>query len=305
MVVSEQVPLPSDVGADLAAQLHRWAASSAMRDLVAAFGGSLPEAGTAGLLAWLDEFSARHWDFRTARRVERHQVEEPELSPALREAAVRTATALGFVASEPPPLRDYDHLLVLGGMAGTCLRRSRYAALLLGNGVRAGQVTALGSFRPLGPDEASVLPEPAGFEVDALQVGLGAAFGVREVARERGSAGEVTHESWAVRSLNERLHVLAAPSSEPAGRRANTADTYRFWAGEAGLGAGDRVLIVTSPIYVPFQHCDALRMLTLPYGCLVHTVGLPAGAGRADRYLQELRSAVRSMRRLLAVCARG
>ncbi len=92
---------------------------------------------------------------------------------------------------------------------------------------------------------------------------------------------------------------MAAPSAEPSVRRADTSDTYRFWAGEHHPGPGDAVLIVTSPIYVPFQHADALRLLTLPYGCAVDTVGFDAAQRSGpERYLQEIRSAVRSMRKL-------
>ena len=33
------------------------------------------------------------------------------------------------------------------------------------------------------------------------------------------------------------------------------------------------MLLVTSTIYVPAQHCDAVRVLALPRGCTVETVG--------------------------------
>ncbi|MCI4061548.1 hypothetical protein MRQ36_02750 [Micromonospora sp. R77] len=65
---------------------------------------------------------------------------------------------------------------------------------------------------------------------------------------------------------------------------------------------------MTAPIYVPFQHCDALRTLAVPYGCGIDTVGVdPASAAPAGipeptltpgRYLQEIRSAIRAMRAL-------
>ncbi|MDP9795163.1 hypothetical protein J2S43_003675 [Catenuloplanes nepalensis] len=105
------------------------------------------------------------------------------------------------------------------------------------------------------------------------------------------------------------VHVLAAPSSEPEKRRARTPDTYEFWARRFGARPGDRILVVTSPIYVPFQHCDAIRMLGLPHGCAIDTVGFdpahavppqPETATAPDRYLQETRSAILSMQRLFA-----
>jgi hypothetical protein len=66
--------------------------------------------------------------------------------------------------------------------------------------------------------------------------------------------------------------------------------------------------MVTAPIYVPFQHCDALRTLALPYGCGIDTVGVdptapwlrafPEPAPTPGRHLQEIRSAIRSLRAL-------
>jgi hypothetical protein len=306
-----RVPLPSsEPGADLSRQLHRWASSVPLGDLVAAFGGTRPELPVGELLAWLDDFSAGRWDFRSARQVERDHVAPPSFPPGVAGLVAEVAAALGLVKPAPPRRPVYDHLLVLGGLARACLQRSEHAARLLRSGrVGADQVTALGSFRPLDDAEAGLLP--ARYEVDAFEAAIRIAFGVTGAADVVRSPGEITPASWTVRVLKtedgQALQVLAAPSSEPSRRRANTPDTYRFWAREAGLEPGGRVLVVTSPIYVPFQHCDAIRMLALPYGCAVDTVGFdparatvrqPPGADGTDRYLQEIRSAVRSMRRL-------
>jgi len=100
--------------------------------------------------------------------------------------------------------------------------------------------------------------------------------------------------------------VLAAPSSRPAQRRANTADTLHFWAQSAGVRPGQRVLVVTSALHATFQHCDAVRVL-LPYGCVVETAGLDSEAVTDPRLrstvetgtlLQEIRSAIRSLHHL-------
>ena len=75
------------------------------------------------------------------------------------------------------------------------------------------------------------------------------------------------------------------------------------------MHSGQRILLVTSAIYVPFQHADAIRMLGLPYRASVDTVGVDASLGRepvleqtftASNYLQEVRSAIRSIRMLVA-----
>jgi hypothetical protein len=299
----------------VAGGLHDWAASEPMRALVAAFGGALPELTTGPLLAWLAGFSGEHWDFRRPGGVERDQVRAPVFTPETRELIFAAAAALRLTEAAGPPRSSYDQVLVPGGLGRSCLQRTGYAAELLRSGaVTAPELTALSSFRPLTAAERE-LPQLAGLrhEVDAMDAGVRSGFGLTGTPGRTGSTGAVSHRSWEVRTYGPRgparVHVLAAPSSEPGVRRANTPDTYEFWAGRVRLRATDRILVVTSPIYVPFQHCDAIRMLALRHGCGVDTVGCdparssvpPApGASDPDRYLQEIRSGILSMQRLHA-----
>ena len=289
-------------------QIRGWIASAPMRALVTAYGERLPDAGVGDLLAWLDAFSGVHWDFRRHGRVERDQVRAPAFDAGRSELIIAAATALRLVEAVRPPSAGYDHALVLGGLGWSCLQRAQYAAeLVLSGAVRVPELTALGSFREL-TDAERRLPglRGAAFEVDAMDAGLRAGFGLTRPVRREGVEGE-----WDVRTYRRpglpEIHVLAAPSSEPGVRRANTPDTYEFWAERVRLRATDRILVVTSPIYVPFQHCDAIRILGLRHGCGIDTVGLdPAGATvplapgatGPDRYLQEIRSGILSMRRL-------
>ncbi|GAA3735874.1 hypothetical protein GCM10022225_18180 [Plantactinospora mayteni] len=331
----QPVRLPTGAGAtsrdDLVAGVTGWARSRPLRDLVAAFGDELPDRlAPAELLGWLDDFSARHWDFRSRHgAVERDEMAETLLDPAVADLVRSAAEALGLAGPHPVPGRRYDHLLVLGGLARSCLQRTAYAARLVETGtVEAGEIAALGSFRPLRPIELDRLHISAdqhsarldggcldgGYEVDAMELGIRAAFGCPTAVEQRRSAGGVDHHSWSVAvyrpAARPVVRVLAAPSTEPATRRAHTSDTYHFWAAELGPASGDRVLVLTSQIYVPFQHCDAIRTLSLGYGCQVDTVGLapdvlpeygPSEPLGADRYLQEIRSTIRSIRNLLGV----
>ncbi|MEV4350153.1 hypothetical protein AB0J83_37325 [Actinoplanes sp. NPDC049596] len=278
--------------------------SAPLRELIEVFGGRLPDAATGDLLAWLDDFSGEHWDFRRG-RVERHLMGPADLGAIPPAVISRAATALGLTGTRAPARADYSHLLILGGLGATCLQRAEHAAGLWRSGrVGSPRVTGLGSFRPLHEAELTV-PALTGcrYEVDAMRVGVRDSFGLADPVEHRGPTGPVTHQSWSITTFEPpSVQVMAAPSAEPATRRADTSDTYRFWARHNSPGPDDTILIVTSPIYVPFQHADALRLLTLPYGCTVDTVGLDTGQAIApERYLQEIRSTVRSLRRLHAV----
>ncbi|WP_406043075.1 hypothetical protein OG799_03655 [Micromonospora sp. NBC_00898] len=318
-----EVTLPAGTtNAELAAGVRAWVESPPLRGLVGHFGGDWPAGDLTAVLAGLDDFSARHWDFREGR--ERPDAREPAFGLGTVVLILDSAAALGLVRALPPPRPRYAHLVVLGGLAHACLRRVAYAAHLLRTGPAVtGEVAVLGSFRPLTGPERQVLAG-AGVtgcdtEVDALDAGVRAAFGLAAPAEEDGHDGGHPHHSWSSRTYRPAglppVRVLAAPSSEPQRRRAHTADTQRFWAEHVRLRSGDPVLMVTAPIYVPFQHCDALRTLTVPYGCRIDTVGVdPALTGLArvpeptltpGRYLQEIRSAIRSLRALHAALPAG
>ncbi|MGB2566871.1 hypothetical protein ACPFP2_00230 [Micromonospora citrea] len=304
-------------GDEIAIGVRAWVDSPPLRALVDRFGGDRPAGDLAAVLAALDDFSARHWDFRGGR--ERPEAREPFLDPTTAALVMAAADALGLVRPAPPAAPRYAHLVVLGGLAHACLRRVRYAAHLLRHGPTVtGEVAVLGSFRPLSEVERGVLAAAGltgGTEVDVLDAAVRRAFGVAVPVEEDGHDGGHPHHWWSSRTYRPPglppVRVLAAPSSEPALRRAHTADTQRFWAGHVVLRPGDPVLMVTAPIYVPFQHCDALRTLAVPYGCGIDTVGvdpalpdlaaLPEPTLTPGRYLQEIRSAIRSMRALHAV----
>ncbi|MET8234134.1 hypothetical protein ABZS77_26015 [Micromonospora sp. NPDC005298] len=316
------VPLPVGAPGEPAAGIAGWVCADPVRRLVAGFGGTWPDGDLTEVLRFLDEFSARHWDFRGGR--ERPDAREPDLDPATAALVLDAAAALGLIRPVPPTRGAYAHLVVLGGLAHACVRRVAHAAYLLRAGLTvSGEVAVLGSFRPLSGWERATLAD-AGLpaddtEVDVLDTAVRRVFGVAAPAERDGVDAGHPHHSWSSRTYRPAglppVRVLAAPSSEPDRRRAHTADTQRFWAGHAQLAPGDEVLMVTAPIYVPFQHCDALRTLAIPYGCHIDTVGvdpalsdpavLPEQTLTPGRYLQEIRSAIRSMRALHAAPTAG
>lgn len=319
----ERVPAPGSGGSDtresILDEVERWVSGAPIAALLAAFGAEPPVGPTRDRLDWLEQFSAENWDFRAGK--ERNLAAAQTFAEPVQATIFSVATALGMVSTQPPRAARYDHVLILGGLVRACLLRPRYAADLLRQGVRASAVAALTAFRPLGGDEpalvraAGITGEPAN-EMEAMQEGLMRAFGLdpaaaHDVGSGEGFATELVR-SW--RQDDTTVELVVAPSPEPETRRANSADTYAYWADRhAHLQPGAQILLITSAIYVPFQGCDAVRVLALPRGCSVETVGVDVtstdlGALQQQftpaNYLQEIRSAVRSVRSLHEAASR-
>ena len=274
-----------------------------------AFPGSAPGAALRARLAALDRFTER-WDTRQGR--ERNLAAELELSPDRQDLVVDAANALGL-RGDPPRHRHYDHMLMLGGLVRACVARPSYAAQLIRAGeITADEVTTLGGHRPFTGDEFEQADQ-LGWgalteEYEALDAGTRRAFDLGAPERVEGERFGDVGGTWGVRHYRTGdglpVRVVAAPSSEPSVRRANTADSYTFFAEHvAKLAPGARLLLISTAIYVLPQHVAALRVLALPYGVEVDTVGgkptnrpvLPLSHYSATKYLLEVRSTVRAL----------
>lgn len=300
---------PSDRRAALKRQIDDWIRSPELHRLAQSFGSLPPNCGTAELLDWLDAFSGREWDFRGGR--ERNLAERPSIDDDQSEAAVKAADALGLLSSPGPSLKNYDYCLILGGLVRACVTRPRYAAELVQSGTCFGQLVALGGFRFLGGNEmelATRIGITADNEFGAMDAGVRIAFDMKEVADVKMGDGSCANHDWRINEYSDRkCQVIAAPSSEPATRRANSADTFVWWANRTEGLSGAHVLLITNPIYVPYQGAAATQILGLRYDVDVETVGITPAATdlggdtqvfEPSNYLQEIRSGIRGMRSL-------
>lgn len=308
----------------LRSQLSAWVDSEALAALVAGFGGALPEGSPAERLAWLDSFSLV-WDYRGRNSVngeiaERNQAAAAELTVEESELAMAAATALGLVVPNFPRHTEYDHVLVNGALVRYSIWRTAYAGLLLRGPITTRTVASLTAFRPLKrtPEKLDVdeptlireygLSEDITDEASMMEFLLRREFGLGPL--------EVVHEvddPALPRSRVSRIDkdgvsyaVVVAPGLSRQ-QRAKTDATMQFWALSVGnVSPGDRVLSISSAIYGPYQHADALRTLALPYGVEVDTVAIDFPAITAldhvpaDRpfepaqHLQEIRSTIRA-----------
>jgi hypothetical protein len=316
----------------LRAEITAWVRSEPLRSLVTHFGGSLAAGSLAAgsleaQLGYLDEFTAAAWNYR--RRVsdgpkERNQVDADAVSGADEDLVMAAADALGLVRPRAPRYRDYDHVIMLGGLVRANLWRTAYAAHLLNHGVSAGNIVAISAYRDLARNDADPsadeykLLESFGlpqrdYEWQVMEDGLRRAFDLPEFAVERESdpsaEGSQRFRVASAAARGQRVSLIVAPALDP-GRRANTADGYRYWADQVQhVKPGERVLAVTTCIYVPYQHAIALQHLALPFGCSVDTVGIDFSAigddpnpqrFRGAHYLLEIRSALLAYRNLVA-----
>jgi hypothetical protein len=296
--------------------IRKWIDCDLLTSLLVSFGGPVPNGRDLTQdLRQLEEFS-NNWDFRGG--VERNLARSAKLTMDQQEIVSAAAHALGLRGAFQRPQGDhYAHCLILGGMVRACMVRPLWAAELMKSGITFGEITALAAFRNLGGDEPDLASlaglSAANDEMGAMDAGVRRAFSLNhEPIIETDSVHDHSNGNWMIRRYFVEkgipVSVIAAPSSEPSARRANTADTYEWWAKRvANLKTTDRVLLITSPIYVPFQHADAIRMLGLKYSCGIDTVGVPMDISAGlppqpfthQHYLQELRSTIRSFRLLM------
>jgi hypothetical protein len=317
--VKEPVAVPQPValppcapgGPDPAAitdAIGAWLAAPELNELVGRFGGELPAGPTGTVLDWLAGFSSV-WDFRGGVR-ERFDPTHVDYGDAEDRLRVLIGS-LGLGGRDRPGGDRYDHVLVLGGGIRVTLGRADYTARLLADGVRTDTVCGLGSLRRRHDREhreavrLGLEPDEMQTEAGMMLVGLRRYLGLTGTPTTRGG-DDWWQRTWvAPRPDVEAVHVLAAASTRPPAR-ANTADTLIGWATQVHAPtATERVLLVTNYPYVHHQHCDAIRLLGLRYGCGIETVGFDEVAMRewgrpfgTSELLQEVRSSVLSMRTL-------
>jgi hypothetical protein len=302
---------------DLRASITLWLSSQALSELVNLFGGPSERLrGDREVTGWLDRLDSfsNIWDYRLGQ--ERDVAGATELSPIVEAAVIDAVDRLGFCESVRPSRTSFDHVVVLGGLIRSCILRTRFAAHLFNKGmIESPELTILGGHRPLSADELVVaatggLGENVEDEFFALDAATRLSFELSDPILVHGRRSELVGGTWSVNTYRnatgQRIRVAAAPSSEPATRRATTSDTCNWFAENlVTLQPKQTVLIVTTPIYVPWQHTAALRILHVPYDVQVETVGFDRETASdlqqtftASHYLQEVRSMIHELKAL-------
>jgi hypothetical protein len=300
----DPIPAFTTDGYGLHAAIDGWVRSPPIAALVSEFGGVLPQSvSLIELLTALDDFSSQ-WDNRQG--AERIFAKSVALGRAREELVLEAALALGLGCTTLPRHVHFDHIVILGGLAPACFARCEGAAdFIRRNETRPQTITALGAMRPLGDAEktsvSGLLEMGSADEFAALDAGLRLAFDL-DLASDEAWLGGRTRSYLDSRGVPTR--AIAAPTERAGARRANTADTMDWFAKRvAQLRGGERILIVTTSLYVPYQHAEALRVLGLPYQAKIEMYGVhPNDIDRRfapdiqpHHYLQEIRSTIRAL----------
>lgn len=206
-------------------------------------------------------------------------------------------------------------MIALGGARMSCLYRPRYIRDLISiKNFCPKEVIMLSGMRPVSDTEREATDTYAPIadtEYDLINNGAERAFGLSGEYKEERYHDLNPNSSWAIRTYKNTDHSylirsVSGPSSEPDKRRANSADTFRFYCEKYKIKKGSKVLLVTSQIYVPYQQMEAIRTWAIPNDIYVETVGFPTewnisqhGMMTTVNYLQEIRSMIQAINRYL------
>lgn len=303
-------------------RIQAWLYSDELQNIVHTFGGRYPDTKSIDFLAkWLLAFSEK-WDYRNQQKQTRDnktgehtrwQIRSDTITSEQKTAVEKGIAALGLTGIQTPVERKFDYIIALGGARFSCLYRPQYMyELLTRHGISAKTAILLSGMRPISESERPATDKYAPLaqtEYNLINTGAEQAFKIAPNYIEERYYNENPNSSWAFRTYDTLdnqipLFSIAGPSSEPDKRRANSADTYQFFFKKFKITAGQKLLLVTSQIYVPYQQLEALRTLALPYELYIETVGFPTDKanklqGMMDpaNYLQEIRSTIQAINR--------
>ena len=306
-------------------EIERWITSIELQKIVKAFHGQIPKEDNIKKLAyWLLKFSD-NWDYRRKQReakdsktgeTARWMLNNNTISNEQEDIVFSNIERLGLKGISEPRMDQYDYIIALGGARMSCMLRPRFSWELLQKKLRAPKaVVMLSGMRRVADSEriaTDTYAPNAETEYDLINAGVEAVFNLeKEYVEERYHSLNPNRE-WAIRryettQYNYEILSISGPSLQPEMRRANSADTFRFFAEKQKIGQESKVLLVTSQIYVPYQQMEAIRTWALPNNVYVESVGFPLewndinqqGMMTATNYLQEIRSTIQAINRYL------
>lgn len=283
--------------------------SKAFINLVELFDGKINGNSLADKLKSLSEFVSV-WDYRKKLASnnqinERWNIADDEFVKKNAMVIIECSRALCLVNGSLPTERP-NYILPLGGARCSNLDRPLYAKKIIDQfGYSGIKVVALSGFRKINEKERCSVDEyalGAETEFDAINCGLERAFGLKNDYREQTCDNENLHLRSCVRkyfkTYNEcDIYSVSAPSTS-AERRANSRDTFEFFVNQFKIGEGEKLLLVTSQIYVPYQllkFADLAIEGCFDVECVGYTMDVNAKRSHPSNYLQEIKGTINTM----------
>ena len=302
-------------------RIDEWVNSVALSNILKSFGASMPpNMNISESVDWLLKFSDE-WDYRkkqqSAKDIKTNEaarwlINDNEITTEQAHAVMNGIAELGLAGVDVPLRRDYDYVVALGGARLSSLLRPQYAHKVISKfSINPRAVIMLSAFRPIADSEretTDTYAKGAKTEFDLICRGAEQCFGVSKYHEERHDDSNI-NSSWAIRTYENEMPIISisGPSTEPSIRRANSADTYKFFIQKHNVEKGSKLLLITSQIYVPYQQLEAIRTLAIPHDIVVETIGFPRdesrqikGMQQPSNYLQEIRSTIQAMGRLIS-----
>ena len=287
-------------------QIEDWIASEALECIVNLFGGSIQEELTLiQKIDYLNEF-ANVWDYRKkqADGGERWKISDEDFVKKNKEIIMDSVTKLGLDGIVNP-LEKPDYILPLGGARLSNLERCRSAKCIFDSfGDNSVDVVALSGKRQIDNIEKEYLEQyapEAATEFDAMNRGLEEAFDLYGCSySEEGYVEKNNNLSWAIRKYKNSINIfsIAASASDPS-RRANSKDTFDFFMDNFNIKSGEKLLLVTSCIYVPFQFLKFMD-IAIESNIYIDCVGVPNNNegvqfSKVSNYLQEVKATINAI----------
>lgn len=264
------------------------------------------------------------WDYRRRAREasgpgSRMEILSTDLSANLHELILGSAAQLGLIGVTSSSLSDPAIILVLGGARYSNQLRTRHALDLAEQSATFQEIACLASNRALADDEKRALKFTVDLqlsEYDLMEQVVESELSRREYAISSDQITRSENQEWVERLWNittpsgvpKSVKVLSAPSRDPGRSLANTADTILFLLERRRDESPPlSYLAVTSEIYVTYQQLEVYRAACLGTLSKLDTVGFPMewapiehGLVQPENYLQEIRSTLQSIQRLLS-----
>ena len=286
---------------ELFGYLSKWVYSAELSDLIGLFGGADLLKSYSGNIKedinMLNEFSTI-WDYRKGK--ERWEVKDESFVIDNRQYIMERIEGLGLLDITKPVITP-DYLLPLGGARLSNYDRPQMARKVADEfNLKNKYIVALSGARPISEIERPFVDEyatDAKTEYEAINAGLERAFNLKYYKEDKIDNDNINLCS-AVRAYcdsyeGNRVFSLAAPSTEPEVRRANSYDTFNYFLERFRVEKGSKLLLVTSCIYVPFQLLKFVDLAiegNFEVDCIGSTVINTAKFCKPSNYLQEVKA---------------